>query len=315
MDKIGVIIVNWNGGETILECLRHLVAQKDVEPRILVIDNNSADGSVSGIRNLSPHIEILRNPDNVGFAAACNQGVSHLQDCQWIAILNPDAFPEPDWLWTLITAANKSSDYHSFASLIVTQDDPAIIDSAGVAYLADGRGVHRLHGMGIDQTNVSRIEVFAATGAGALYRRGSLLEAGGFDERFFCYYEDVDLGFRLQLLGYKCLFVPAARIAHVGGGTTGGMNNDYSLFYGQRNFIWTFFKNMPSPLLFLYLPSHVLYVLGGLVRGYRLGKMRLMLRATREALKGLPCVLRDRWKLQAERRISIRTLRDMLGFG
>ncbi|MFT5352001.1 MAG: GT2 family glycosyltransferase [Planctomycetota bacterium] len=315
MGKTGVIIVNWNGGESILECLRHLDLQKDVNPRILVVDNNSTDESLVMIRELYPDTEIICNSNNPGFAVACNQGVSHLHDCQWIALLNPDAFPEPDWLTTLVNIAKGSSEHHSFASLIVSHNDPTIIDSAGDAYLNDGRGVHRLHGQNINKVNTFPIEVFAAAGAGALYRRESLIEVGGFDERFFCYYEDIDLGFRLQLLGYKCLLVPAARISHVGGGTTGGVNNDHSLFYCQRNFVWTFFKNMPALLLFLYLPKHILYLVGGLVRGYRLGKLRLMLRATRDALKELPSVLMDRWRSQLERRINIHTLRDILGPG
>ena len=154
---------------------------------------------------------------------------------------------------------------------------------------------------------VTSREVFSPCAAAALYRADQLRQIGGFDERYFCYSEDVDLGFRLRLMGARCLYVADARVHHVGSAST-GVGSDFSVYYGHRNLVWTFFKNMPGILLLLYLLPHLLLNLGTIARFALAGRARVILRAKRDAVLGLPAILKTRRTLQASRVSSGRSL-------
>jgi GT2 family glycosyltransferase len=142
-------------------------------------------------------------------------------------------------------------------------------------------------------------EVFSACGAAAMFARRDFLDAGGFDDTYFAYLEDVDLGFRLRLAGARCFYLPQAVVHHVGSAST-GRRSDFAIYHGYRNMIWTFVKDMPAPLFWLYLPLHILTILLFLgVYTWR-GQGRAALRALSDALAGLPAVLRKRRQVQAE---------------
>ena len=102
------------------------------------------------------------------------------------------------------------------------------------------------HGVPVSSVSEEVREVFSPCAAAALYRRSALVEIGGFDDDFFCYSEDVDLGFRLMLAGHSCLYVPTSVTHHVGSGTTGGQNSDFAVYHGHRNLVWTYVKDMPG---------------------------------------------------------------------
>ena len=154
-------------------------------------------------------------------------------------------------------------------------------------------------------------EVFAPCAAAALYRREAFDEVGGFDEEYFCYFEDVDLGFRLRLRGYRCLYVHAAVVRHVSSGLA-GYRSDFAVYHGERNIVWTFFKDMPGPLLWLYLPQHIALNVAALLYYPWRGQGNVVLRAKFDALRGLPSVLRRRRLVQHERRIDGWALRPAL---
>ena len=145
------------------------------------------------------------------------------------------------------------------------------------------------HGAPAPSSDAPR-EVFSPCAAAALYRRDALDDVGGFDERYFCYVEDVDLGFRLRLRGHGCLYVPDAVVHHVGSGTT-GRGSDFTTYHGHRNLVWTFFKDMPGPLLALYLLPHLVLNLATIAWFATHGRARLILRTKWDALRGLPAVL------------------------
>jgi GT2 family glycosyltransferase len=157
--------------------------------------------------------------------------------------------------------------------------------------------------------------VFAPCAAAALYRRDALVKVGGFDESYFAYLEDVDLGFRLRLAGYRCLYVPDAVVRHVGSATTGGQRSDFSVYHGHRNLVWTYFKNMPWPLFWLYLPQHILLNFVSIVYFALRGQGRVILRAKWDALKGLPRILKERRRIQKSRRVSSSELRRVMTKG
>jgi GT2 family glycosyltransferase len=156
--------------------------------------------------------------------------------------------------------------------------------------------------------------VFSACAAAALYHRDALIEIGGFDERYFCYHEDVDAGFRLRLRGYRCLYVPDAVVRHVGSASS-GRKSDFATYHGHRNLVWTFFKNMPATLLAVYLPQHFVFNFASILWFSARGQARAILRAKRDALRGLPQVLRERGDVQRHRRIGARALRSAMARG
>ena len=151
-------------------------------------------------------------------------------------------------------------------------------------------------------------EVFAPCAAAALYRRTAFEAAGGFDEQYFCYFEDVDLGFRLRLRGLRCVCVHDAVVRHVSSGTT-GYRSDFAVYHGERNAVWTFFKDMPGPLLLLYLPQHLALNAAALVYYPLRGQGRVVWRAKLDAVRGLPSILRRRAKIQTMRAVSALALR------
>ena len=311
--KIAVVVVNWNGGDDLGACLLSLAGQERRPDRVLVVDNGSTDGSLERALPAYPAAEPIRLGANVGFAAANNVALRVCADCELVALLNPDAFPDASWLARLAAAAEANPGYASFASQLRSARDSDRLDGTGDVYHVSGLVWRAGHGAPLPEADSPR-EVFSACAAAALYRRQALLEIGGFDERFFCYVEDVDAGFRLRLRGYRCLYVPDAVAHHVGSATT-GKGSDFSTYHGHRNLVWTFFKDMPLPLLALYLPQHLALNVLSVVWFSARGQAGAILRAKWDALRGLPGVLRERRRVQRERRIGARHLREAMARG
>lgn len=305
---VAVIVVNWNSGLHLRECLTALGRQRVRPARVIVIDNASSDGSFEGVERWLPGAELIRLARNVGFAAANNQAAWMAVNCEWIALLNPDAFPEPDWLEALLRAARESPDYRFFASCLVSAQLPDRLDGTGDVYAAAGPAWRRDHGRRKAGVQRPAGEVFSPCAAAALYARDAFLEARGFDENFFCYFEDVELAFRLRLSGHRCLYVPDAVARHVGSASA-GRGSAFALYHGHRNLVWNYFKNMPLALLILYLPLHLLWNAAAVVWFSLTGRASAILRAKRDALLGLPRVLRQRRTIQARRVIGVRQLR------
>ncbi|RZI97801.1 MAG: glycosyltransferase family 2 protein, partial [Rubrivivax sp.] len=148
-------------------------------------------------------------------------------------------------------------------------------------------------------------EIFAPCAAAALYRTEVLRELGGFDESYFCYMEDLDLGFRVRLRGHTIRYVPDAVVHHVGSVSSGGRLSDFAVYHGHRNAVWTFVKNMPGALFWLALPLHLAANLAMVLRFVRLGQGRVILRAKRDALRGLRRVWSERRAVQGAREASV----------
>jgi GT2 family glycosyltransferase len=310
--KIALVIVNWNGGETLRRCLDAVGAQERPADRVILVDNASTDGSLEAALADFPFVESMRMPTNVGFAAANNAALRTATDCDWVALLNPDAFPAQSWLARLAAATEEKPGYAAFASQMRQAGDERLLDGAGDVYHVSGLAWRAGHGVAPESD--SPREVFSPCAAAALYRREALLDVGGFDERYFCYLEDVDLGFRLRLRGHRCLYVPDAVVLHVGSGTT-GKGSDFSTYHGHRNLVWTFFKDMPAALLALYLPQHLLVNLVTLALFAARGQARAILRAKWDALRGLPAILAERRRVQRGRRVGAREMRRAMAGG
>ena len=315
--KVVVVIVNWNGGAYLRRCLQALQAQTEPRFAALVVDNGSTDGSEAEVACLNdPRFSLLSLGSNRGFAVANNLAVQHSTAGDWVALLNPDAFAAPDWLACLLSTAEHSPQAASFGSRLVNAAEPLLLDGTGDVYDISGRVWRRDHGVGINVATMLCGEIFSPCAAAALYRRDAWNAAAGFDEDFFCYIEDVDLGFRLRLLGYKSLYVPDSICHHVGSGIT-GQHSDFASYYGQRNLVWTFVKNMPGVLFWLLLPLHLLLNGAALLLLASRGQGRVALRAKRDAIKGLPKMWRKRQHVQATRQADMADVWKSLhkGFG
>jgi GT2 family glycosyltransferase len=312
--RVGIVVVSYNPGPHLARCLAALRDQTWAPHRVIVVDNGSTDGSLAGLGGAVGGHEVVALGRNTGFAAGANRGIERAADCDWIALLNPDAFAEPGWLGALVESARERPGFALLASRQLMADDPSRLDGAGDVYAVSGLAWRRLFGQPASDAATLAEEVFSPCAAAALYRRAALVDAGGLDESFFCYFEDVDLAFRMRLRGHRCLYVPDAVVHHVGSAVS-GRHSEFTLYHGHRNLVWTWWKNMPGPLLGAYLPHHLALSVVSLVHFAARGLLRPVLRAKRDAWRGLPAVLRQRRLVQASRRAGTADLRRVMAGG
>jgi GT2 family glycosyltransferase len=305
LHKTSVIIVNWNGCQFLERCLAALMEQTVKPHEIILLDNASSDGSLEIARRF-PSVRLIALDRNTGFARGNNLAIEAAsKESEWIALINPDAFADPHWLEALLVAAESNPGFYVFGSKLSNAGDTKLLDGAGDAYHMSGLVWRMGHGSPVPTSTENECEVFSPCAAAALYRRSALRELGGFDEDYFCYVEDVDLGFRLRLAGYRCLYVPQSVAHHVGSGTTGGQHSDFAMYYGHRNLVWTFVKDMPGILFWLLLPLHVLLNLTSIIWFVFRGRGGVIWRAKRDAVLGLPKMWHKRQHTQRTRVASI----------
>ncbi|MCQ3937554.1 MAG: glycosyltransferase family 2 protein [Chloroflexi bacterium] len=313
--EVSVILVTWNSRDTLSQCLEDLSRQVFKGYELIIVDNGSGDTAGLNLNELSRifDLRIERLTSNLGFAAANNIG-ARLARGKWLALLNADAFPEPDWLESLLRAARQNPDCTAFSSRQIQYHSPGLLDGAGDAYHISGLAWRNGHNLPADKYGLEQKEIFSPCAAAALYSREEFLNLGGFDEDYFSYFEDVDLGFRLRLDGGKCLYVPEAVVRHVGSAST-GKRSDFSVYYGYRNMIWTFFKDMPSPYFWLFLPLHGFAVLFFVMYLALRGQSRAILRAVFDAVLRLPEILSKRRLIQRDIKASPRDLLRVMSNG
>ena len=249
---------------------------------------------------------------NVGFAGGNWIGASRAGG-RWLAFLNRPDIVAADWLANLHAGALTEPGYGLVTSKIVFMDRPDTVDSAGDGYLRAGGAFKRGHGAPAHEYSDSG-EVFGACGGAFLIKR-SLYEAlGGFDQRFFMVYEDVDLSYRARLLGHRCWYAADAVVSHAGSATL-GVASRAAVFYGQRNLEWTWVKNTPTPLLIRTAIPHMLYSAAGLLHYARSRRFLPALRGKIAAVLGLGPVLRDRWIARKTAVVGARALEQMMERG
>ncbi len=248
-----IVIVNWNGRRLLETCLPAVAAQTYASFEVVVMDNGSTDGSAEWLGEHFPQVGLIRNESNIGFCAANNQAFA-ATPAPYLAALNNDAAPDPQWLAELVRAMESDPRVGMCASKILCWDRRNIIDSAGIAPDRSGTFWQLRAGEPDDpgESPVPR-EVFGPSGAAALYRRAMLDQVGGFDEDFFAYLEDADLAWRARMAGWKCLYVPTARVYHRHS-ATGGEGSPFKGYHLGRNKWWTIAKNYPWPELLWNLP-------------------------------------------------------------
>ncbi len=255
---LSVLIVAYRSGPTLARCLAALKRQTYADFEILLVDNDEpgqGDGAAASAAKADPSIRLISPNANLGFAAG-NNLAAQAATGGWLVMLNPDAYPNDNWLQRLVEAAALRPDYRVFTSRQLADEDPALLDGLGDVMFAAGApyrgGYHRP-----DAGDVAAGEVFSPCGAAMMLDRALFLRLGGFDESFFCYCEDVDLGYRLRLAGEPTLLVPDAVVRHEGSVSSGGPASAFSVRYGTRNRMWVLIKNTPWPLVAVILPLHL----------------------------------------------------------
>lgn len=308
MTAARIIIVNFNAGAYLDRCLKAVQAQTRGDFEVVVVDNNSHDGSLAVVPHDDARFRVIPLADNVGFAAANNRGAEGATT-PWIVTLNPDAFPAPDWLETLIADAESHPGAAMVGSTLLLDDE-----SDGVTRY-DGTG-DNVSPFGLPWRGGFRKparpehpsgEVFGPCAAAALYDRVMFEAVGGFDECFFCYCEDVDLAFRIRLLGGRCYQSGRSVVRHISSGVT-GRHSEFSLFYGYRNAWWMALKCMPAVLLPLVVLGQTLGCLLLEVRGLMLRRRLPGLRALYHGLVDCGPCWTARRSLQRQRRVSTLTI-------
>jgi N-acetylglucosaminyl-diphospho-decaprenol L-rhamnosyltransferase len=302
---ITVVVVNYNGGDYLRGCLASLARQTHRNFETIVVDNASTDGSLDRIVEKPARLAILRQAENLGFAGGNNVGAK-AGTGKWLALLNPDAEADPFWLEAMMQAVRERPDHRMVASLQISLHDPSKLDGAGDCYLAYGYAWRGGFGHSVKEAP-SAGECFAPCGAAALYPRDLFLEAGGFDERYFCYHEDVDIAFRLRLMGERCQFAPSARVRHAGSAIS-GRTSRFAVFHGVRNGVWTWIKNMPVGWLLLGSPVWLLGAIALVVRGAVRGAFLPTVQGFAAAFAALGPVLKARADMQRRRSVRPWTL-------
>ena len=325
-----MVVVTWNRRDLLRSCLQSLTRQQLNQPfEVVVVDNGSNDGSPEMVlREFGSEpafrLKLIRNSDNRGFCAANNQGFA-ASTSDLVALLNNDAEAEPDWLPGLAGAFEEGREIGMAASKILVYEDPRRIDKAGHLIYPDGQNRGRGSGE-LDAGQYDRIEeVLWPDGCAAMYRRAMLDQIGGFDEDFFAYADDAELGLRARIAGWKCLYVPQAVVRHHRGSTL-GVRSSRRLELIERNRLLLAIKLFPWSLLWLNGVYYLMRLGAGLwaaVRGKGevgrypgvSGKLRAalaLLKGDLEALKLVPRMLRKRRQVNRFRKLSRREVRTLI---
>ncbi len=295
------------------KCLKALNRQTVCPLEIIIVDNNSTDSSLDAARNRTSNVKIVTLDRNIGFAGANNIGLSHVKDCTWTALLNPDAFPQENWLEKLLESCENYTKFSFFGSLLLQAQNTEILDGAGDIYHVSGAAWRASEGRSAcSHTPASPTEIFSPCAAAAIYRTRALRQVNGFDKSFFCYFEDMDLSWRLRHSGHRCLLVPDAKVLHMGSAIT-ERHSAFSVYFGHRNMVWTFFKNMPSPLFQRYIPQHIMLNLATILLFTRKGQFSAILRAKYDALRGLKQILKKRRLLMKNSRLNLTGTQKLMG--
>ena len=300
--RISVVVVVYESGPMLAQCLATVRAQSFADYEIILVDNASSDRTAQAAATADPAIRLIENGDNLGFAAAVNQAARAAHG-QWLALLNPDAFAEPDWLARLMAAADANPGVHAFTSRQLMAEDPTRLDGLGDVMSLAGfpfRG-------GYTHPNPDAMApgwVFSACGGAALIDRELFLRLGGFDERLFCYCEDVDFGYRMRLIGEPTLLVPDAVVRHVGSASSGGRRGDFAVFHGSRNRFWVFVKDTPPVLFWLTLPLHILATVVLFTRHATRGEVVTPIRGLSSGIRHVGIALEARREAQASRKVG-----------
>ncbi len=252
MTEVSIVIPNYNGIKFIDSCLAAVYAQNYPGLEVILVDNGSTDGSRELVRERYPQTRVVALDDNYGFCGAVNAGI-RASDSEFVILLNNDTEICPGFVKELVRGMRHSDRIFSGAAKMIQMYDKMKIDDAGDYYCALGWAFAR--GKDSPAASYRKAEdIFACCGGAAIYRRSILEEIGLFDEEHFAYLEDIDIGYRAKIRGYRNVYLPRAKVYHAGSGTSGSRYNEFKVRYGSRNNVYLIYKNMPLAQIILNMP-------------------------------------------------------------
>jgi N-acetylglucosaminyl-diphospho-decaprenol L-rhamnosyltransferase len=303
--RVSILIVAYKSRAHLPRLFDCLALQTDQDFETILIDNASPDGTLPDEVTTTRATHFVQNDTNTGFAVANNQA-ARLASGEWLIMLNPDAFPQPDWLSQLMAASERYPNVTAFGSSQLLDENPALLDGAGDVYHAAGipfRGGY-LRPVPADLVDG---EAFTPCAAAALWRADVFADLGGFEESFFCYCEDVDLGFRHRLAGGRIVQVASAKVRHMGSASSGRLS-DFAVYHGTRNRMWTFIRCMPGILFWVMLLPHLGATLLLYAHTAWRGAGAAYGRGLHHALASLPQVWQQRQAIQRSRKVKLGAL-------
>jgi GT2 family glycosyltransferase len=302
MTSLSIVIPTSRAGQDLQRCLRSVAAEAYPGLEVIVVDNGSRGVRAEGVR-------VIRNAENIGFVGACNQGIGAATG-ELVLLLNDDTVVEPGALHALVATLERHPAWGACQAKLLLAEDPTRLDTAGSFLTTTGFLIHR--GAWQPEAPYHREdEIFAAKGAALLIRRRALDDSGLLDPVFYAYFEETDLCWRLWLCGWEVGFAPEARVLHELGATSTALSSAFTQFHSYKNRIRTLIKNLGGRRLAWMLPYH-LTICGSLVVWYvarrRPAVSRGILRALWWNAAHLPDTLRERRRVQGQRRVSDREL-------
>lgn len=298
---VGIVIPNWNGRAFLPVCLTSVFLQSIPPKDVIVVDNGSSDGSVEWIRSAFPAVRVIANDRNRGFGAAVNEGIRACKT-PFVFLLNNDTEMAKDCLERLLEAVKAYPDCGSFAPKMIDFFDRRLLDGVGDAMGRWGAG-YRIGTGEIDDGRFERFRpVFGPCAGAALYQRTLFEDIGLFDEAFFAYLEDVDLNFRANAAGYRCLYVPTARVYHMGSRSGGGKLGDFVVRLTTRNLIRMIVKQYSAEMFIRWFPWLAAYQLWWLAVCIRYGRLGAYRQGLAEAAVAFPKTWGDRVARNRNRR-------------
>ncbi len=284
--KVTIIIPNYNGRHFMAACLDSLRNQTYRDFQIVIVDNASSDGSLEFLRANYPEAHLLPLDKNYGFSKAVNAGIEYART-PYVILLNNDTAADKDYVSQMVRAIESAPDIFSVSSKMIQMYHPELIDSTGDLYTVLGWGICRGNGQPVSKYTVSD-RIFTACAGAAIYRRSVFQEIGLFDEHHFAYLEDIDIGYRAQIYGYRNIFCSGALVRHVGSGTSGSKYNSFKVKLSARNSVYLNYKNMPAPFLIInalpILAGHIIKAVFFISKGFG----RDYLRGLAEGLSTFP---------------------------
>jgi GT2 family glycosyltransferase len=310
---VDVVVLTYNGKHLLEAMFPSLREQTYDDFNLIVVDNGSTDGSAEYVREQWPTADLFELPENVGVAAALNRGVER-GEAPYVALLNNDIELEADWLAELVQALEQHPEAGSATGKLLSFSERDVIDGAGDEIMWSGVTTRRGHGERDHGQFDTPAAIFSASGAASLYRRRAFDVVGSFDEDFYAYLEDVDWGFRAQLAGFSCRYVPSAVGYHMGSATT-QKNAAFYRFFLHRNLIALVAKNFPASSLARHSGKVLVYLLVQSLASIGDGFTREHLRGWREAARALPSTVRKRRAIQRSRKVDPAYLESVVSPG
>lgn len=306
---VAIVILNYNGLVWLRECLSSVFTTDYPNYEVYLVDNGSTDGSVAYVERNFPKVGIIENGTNLGFAQAYNDAIKEIQ-ADYILLLNNDTkVLAPEWLHELVGTAQRDANIVAVACKMVSMGNHSILDSVGGMGIPFWRGFVDI-GRNVNDSmrfDGPTFAPFAFCGGAALVDRVAFIKAGGFDSKYFLYLEDVDLSWRLRLLGYSVSFAPKARVAHYFSGSAGSQAiTSKKLYYSHRNLLRTILKNTDRATLPWAVSNYLLFSLLA-VLGFGLfepEKALAMMRAMIWNLCNLPGTYAWRRRIQGSRKVD-----------